>query len=122
MNQVDKFLFWWTVLEVYPAKGTTHVARETANLLQRCIYVDKNPSEIKTKLELGRMHMMRGKIVHDGKLESLKRFKDDVKDVAEGFECGIKVANFDTVNAGDVIEAYKIEEIARKLERKSDRT
>ncbi|MBI2923151.1 MAG: translation initiation factor IF-2 [Planctomycetes bacterium] len=63
-----------------------------------------------------------GKVVHEGKLESLKRFKDDVKEVAEGFECGIKVANFDTVNAGDVIEAYKIEEIARKLERKADRS
>ena len=66
LNQVDKFLFWWTVLEIYPAKGTVHVARETANLLQLSIYVKMNASEIKTKLELGPMHRMRGKIVHTG--------------------------------------------------------
>jgi hypothetical protein len=66
LNQVDKFLFWWTVLEIYPAKGTIHVARETANLLQMSIYVKMNASEIKTKLELGPMHTMRGKIVHTG--------------------------------------------------------
>ncbi|NUN49849.1 MAG: translation initiation factor IF-2, partial [Candidatus Brocadiae bacterium] len=61
-----------------------------------------------------------GKVVHDGRLESLKRFKDDVKEVAEGFECGIKVAHFDSIQVGDVIEAYKIEEVARKLERKPE--
>ena len=59
VNQVDKFLFWWTVLEIYPAKGTTHVARETANFLQRSIYVDTNSSEVKKKLELGPMHSLR---------------------------------------------------------------
>ncbi|MEK7467747.1 MAG: translation initiation factor IF-2 [Planctomycetota bacterium] len=61
-----------------------------------------------------------GEVVHTGKLESLKRFKDDVKEVAEGFECGLRVANFETVQPGDVIEAYKIEEVARKLERKAE--
>ncbi len=66
LNQVDKFLFWWTVLEIYPAKGTIHVARETANLLQLSIYVTMTTSEIKTKLELGPMHSMRGNIVHKG--------------------------------------------------------
>ena len=66
VNQVDKFLFFWTVLEIYPAKGTTHVARETANLLQRSIYVNKNSSEVKKNLELGHMHSMRGKVVHTG--------------------------------------------------------
>jgi hypothetical protein len=66
VNQVDKFLFFWTVLEIYPAKGTTHVARETANLLQRSIYVNTNSSEVKKNLELGYMHSMRGKIVHAG--------------------------------------------------------
>jgi translation initiation factor IF-2 len=58
-----------------------------------------------------------GQVVHEGKLGSLKRFKDDVRDVAEGFECGIRVENFETVQVGDVVEAYKIEEIARKLEK-----
>jgi translation initiation factor IF-2 len=59
-----------------------------------------------------------GKVVHTGKLESLKRFKDDVKEVAEGFECGIKVAGHDDVRKGDIIEAFAIQKIARKLEKK----
>jgi translation initiation factor IF-2 len=58
-----------------------------------------------------------GKVVHTGKLESLKRFKDDVKEVAEGFECGIKVAGHDDVRKGDIIEAFAIQKIARKLEK-----
>ena len=42
-------------------------------------------------------------------LDSLKRFKDDVKEVREGFECGMKIAGFDDIKVGDVIEAYRIE-------------
>ncbi len=59
-----------------------------------------------------------GKVVHTGKLESLKRFKDDVKEVVEGYECGIKIANHDDVRPKDVIEAFAIEKVARKLEKK----
>ncbi|HVR87841.1 MAG TPA: EF-Tu/IF-2/RF-3 family GTPase, partial [Planctomycetota bacterium] len=58
-----------------------------------------------------------GKVVHTGKLESLKRFKDDVKEVAEGYECGIKIAGHDDVRKGDQIEAFAIQKIARKLEK-----
>jgi len=53
--------------------------------------------------------------VYEGALASLKRFKDDVREVREGFECGIGVENFNDVKVGDLIEAYKIEEIARTL-------
>ena len=56
-----------------------------------------------------------GQVVFEGKLSSLKRFKDDVKEVAEGFECGIALAGFDKIQEGDVIEAYEIQKIARKL-------
>lgn len=56
-----------------------------------------------------------GKIVYEGKLGSLKRFKDDAKEVATGFECGIGIENFNDVKVGDVIEAYVKEEIAREL-------
>src|SRR5256886_16933022 len=52
--------------------------------------------------------------VYDGSLASLKRFKDDVREVREGFECGIGIENFNDVKVGDVIEAYKIEEVDRK--------
>ncbi len=53
--------------------------------------------------------------VYEGKIGSLKRFKDDVKEVAEGFECGISLENFNEVNAGDVIEMYELKKTARKL-------
>src|SRR5437773_128550 len=53
--------------------------------------------------------------VYDGTLASLKRFKDDVREVREGFECGIGVENFNDLKVGDLIEAYRIEEVARTL-------
>ncbi len=56
-----------------------------------------------------------GIVVYDGELGSLKRFKDDVKEVREGFECGIAIANFNDMKVGDVIEAYHVEEVARTL-------
>jgi translation initiation factor IF-2 len=48
-------------------------------------------------------------------MESLRRFKDDVREVRQGMECGIKIANFDDIKAGDVIESYEIVEVARLL-------
>ncbi len=56
-----------------------------------------------------------GKIVYEGKISSLKRFKDDAKDVAQGFECGIGIENFNDLKVGDVIEAFAKEEVAREL-------
>ncbi len=56
-----------------------------------------------------------GQVAFEGKLSSLKRFKDDVREVAEGFECGIAIGGFDQLAEGDIIEAYEIEKIARKL-------
>jgi translation initiation factor IF-2 len=53
--------------------------------------------------------------IHTGRISALKRFKDDVKEVGEGFECGISVEKFDGYQVGDIIEAFQIEEIARKL-------
>jgi translation initiation factor IF-2 len=48
-------------------------------------------------------------------LESLKRFKEDVREVREGFECGLKIAGYDDVKVGDVIEAYRVEQVQRTL-------
>lgn len=56
-----------------------------------------------------------GEVVHTGHISTLKRFKDDVKEVTEGFECGMTVSHFDTIAVGDIIEAYDIESIARRL-------
>jgi len=55
-----------------------------------------------------------GTIIHDGKLHSLRRFKDDVKSVKQGYECGIGIENFQDLKVGDVIEAYRIVEVARE--------
>ena len=54
-------------------------------------------------------------IVYDGKLESLKIVKDDVKEVRAGFECGLKIANYGDIKVGDIVEAYEIQKIARTL-------
>jgi translation initiation factor IF-2 len=56
-----------------------------------------------------------GVVVHSGELESLKRFKDDVKDVNYGYECGISIKNWSDIQEGDIIESYEIVEIKRKL-------
>ncbi|MBF8247722.1 MAG: infB [Bacteroidetes bacterium] len=57
-----------------------------------------------------------GVVVFDGTIASLKRFKDDVREVEQGFECGIALENFNDVKTGDIIEAYKMVEMKRKLE------
>lgn len=56
-----------------------------------------------------------GEAVFEGKVSSLRRFKDDVREVQEGFECGITLGGFDALMEGDIIEAYEVEKIARKL-------
>ncbi|BAI73497.1 translation initiation factor IF-2 [Azospirillum sp. B510] len=54
-------------------------------------------------------------VIHEGTLKTLKRFKDEVKEVREGYECGMAFENYDNIQAGDQIEAFEIEEIAREL-------
>lgn len=56
-----------------------------------------------------------GVVVYDGEVGSLKRFKDDAKEVKEGFECGIGIANFNDIKTDDIIETYTVEEVARTL-------
>jgi len=63
------------------------------------------------------VHITReGRIIHTGLLDSLRRFKDDVRDVTSGYECGIGLENYNDLKVGDLIEAFQVEEIARKLE------
>jgi len=52
-------------------------------------------------------------VIHDGKLISLKRFKDDVKEVASGYECGIQIEDFNDIKEGDILEVYVMEEIKK---------
>lgn len=55
-----------------------------------------------------------GILVHEGKLSGLRRFKDDVKEVAEGYECGISVVNYNDIQEGDIIESFREESVARE--------
>ena len=70
-----------------------------------------------TSGKIGRHNLARlvrdGRVVYEGKLDSLKRFKDDAKEVDENFECGIGLENFNDIKVGDVIETYVKKEIAR---------
>ncbi len=52
-----------------------------------------------------------GTIIHEGKIESLKRFKDDVKEVNTGFECGIVLENFNDLKEKDILEAFEITKV-----------
>jgi len=54
--------------------------------------------------------------IYDGGISTLRRFKDDVKEVRNGFECGIKLGDYEEYEAGDIIEAYTLEKVAQKLE------
>jgi translation initiation factor IF-2 len=54
-------------------------------------------------------------VIHTGKIASLRRFKDDVREVAANFECGIGLEGFDDVKVGDQFEVFEIVEVARKL-------
>ncbi len=56
-----------------------------------------------------------GRTIGEYPIESLKREKDDVKEVARGMECGIRLSGFNDVKKDDVLEAYKVEEVARTL-------
>ena len=54
-------------------------------------------------------------VIYEGELESLRRFKDDVQEVRNGMECGVKLAGYDDVKEGDVLEFYQQVEVARTL-------
>jgi translation initiation factor IF-2 len=56
-----------------------------------------------------------GVVIYTGELASLKRFKDDVKEVNAGYECGLNIQNFNNIEIGDIVEAYEIVEVKRKL-------
>ena len=64
----------------------------------------------------GKVRVLRDHIVvYDGTVGSLRRFKEDVREVQQNFECGIGIAGYDDIKVGDVFESYRIEEIARTL-------
>jgi translation initiation factor IF-2 len=69
----------------------------------------------------GRVRVVRdGVQIYEGELGSLKRFKDDVREVREGFECGLNINNFNDLKIGDQVECYRVDEIARTLSNVND--
>jgi translation initiation factor IF-2 len=54
-------------------------------------------------------------VVHEGALKTLKRFKDEVREVREGYECGMAFENYENIQQGDTIECFEVEEVARAL-------
>ena len=63
-----------------------------------------------------RVRILRNNVVlHDGELDSLKRFKDDVKEVKSNFECGLSIKNYNEIEVGDILEVYEVVEVARTL-------
>lgn len=77
-----------------------------------CMVID-GLVERSAKLRIIRQNVI---IREDAVLDSLKRFKDDAKEVRQGFECGIKLAGFDDIKEGDILEAYQMVEVTRKLQ------
>ncbi len=66
-----------------------------------------------------RVRLLRDNVViHDGKIASLRRFKDDVKEVTAGYECGIRLEDFNDIKVGDIIESYAMEQVSGALEAK----
>ncbi|HSL94181.1 MAG TPA: translation initiation factor IF-2 [Bacillota bacterium] len=70
-------------------------------------------TEGKITRQAGVRLVRQGVVIYEGKISSLKRFKDDAREVAQGYECGIGLENFDDIKEGDVIEAFVQEEVAR---------
>jgi translation initiation factor IF-2 len=63
-----------------------------------------------------RLRLLRSNtVIYTGELESLKRFKDDAREVKEGFECGLNIKGYNEIEVGDVLEFFEIKDVARTL-------
>jgi translation initiation factor IF-2 len=75
-------------------------------------YVSDGVIDRNSRIRILRDHV----VIYEGSLASLKRFKDDVREVRAGYECGMSIENFNDVKVGDILESFRVEEIARKLD------
>ncbi|MGD2215398.1 MAG: translation initiation factor IF-2 [Gemmatimonadales bacterium] len=75
-------------------------------------YVSEGVIDRNARIRVLREHV----VVYEGKLASLKRFKDDAKEVRAGYECGMSIENFNDIKVGDILEAFRVERIARTLD------
>ncbi len=88
-----------------------HFRVPKVGLIAGC-YVKEGRINRKDKIRLVRD----GKVIYTGVIASLRRFKDDAREVKEGFECGIGIENFNDIKVGDMIEAFELVETARTLQ------
>ena len=97
--QREKFLGYAQILEVFEVKRLGNIAgcRITEGVVKR---------------GCGVRLLRDGVVIHQGELATLRRFKDDVKEVANGYECGMSFANYDAIKVGDQIECYETETVA----------
>lgn len=102
-----------------PAIRETVIGRAEVRQLFRAVKGDSVAGSFVIEgkvLENARARVIRGeKIVHEGALASLRRFKDTVKEVKTGMECGIRILNVSDIQVGDIIEAFKMEKVPQKL-------
>jgi len=89
-------------------------------LVQRTFHISRMGTIAGCRVLAGNIHrdsrvrvIRENRIIGDYPLESLKREKDDAREVREGLECGMKLSGFNDIKEGDILEAYKIEEVAR---------
>jgi translation initiation factor IF-2 len=65
----------------------------------------------------GKIRVKRGgKVLHEGSIASLKRFKEDAKEVTSGYECGIGLEHFEDIEIGDILECFELKQVAAKLD------
>ena len=97
--QRERFLGYAQILQVFEVKRVGKVAgcRVTEGVVRR---------------GAGVRLLRDGVVIHQGELSTLRRFKDDVREVANGFECGMSFANYDDLREGDQIECYETEMVA----------
>ena len=98
--------------EVYLGQA---VVRETFSVPKVGVIAGSHVVDGKITRNAGIRILRNGVVAHTGKIASLRRFKDDVKDVLKGYECGIGLENFNDIKVGDVIEAFETVEEAATL-------
>ena len=99
----DRTLGWAEIRDVFHIPKVGAIAGS---------YVTEGKFERGKKIRL----LRDGVVVYDGKISSLRRFKDDVKEVQNGYECGIGIENYNDIKIGDALECYYVEEIKPELE------
>ena len=128
---MDRFTRWSRAAAIGAMKETSSLSTAIMEGIDgvKVVKIDNREAyeeaRVAAAVERRQNHIIRGanvrllresRIIFEGKMSSLRRFKDDAKEVATGFECGIGIENYNDLKAGDIIEAYQIELITPTLD------